>query len=353
MAGPKLRIAQLSPLWSSVPPSTYGGRERIVHLLTEELVRRGHDITLIASGNSHTTARLEAITDSCLIQMMADGLAYEEDAYVLEAFTLALERDRRFDLVHSHLGAPFVPLASLSPCPVVHSVPHAITVDHRWVLLRHPTAHVCFVSEAQRHQAPALPNSHVVYNACDFSAFPATPTARDYLAFLGRMGPHKGPATAVEVARRAGRPILLAGEPVTPDERRYFTEEIAPLIDGDRVRHIGPVDDQEKAVLLGGAAALLFPIEWEEPFGLVMLEAMASGTPVVALARGSVPEVVDEGITGFSTSNPEALPGLVDRACTLDRRRVRAHAERRFGVAAMADAYEAVYRDALGVGPCT
>jgi len=347
-----LRIAQLAPLWAPVPPPSYGGRERVVHLLAEGLVRRGHDVTLVASGDSRTTGRLEAPVGRCLIDLMAAGEAYEELPYQLEAVAGALAPDRGFDLVHSHLGAAFVPLTGLAACPVVHSVPHAVTVDDRWVLARHPDARVCFVSEAQRRQAPDLANGRVVHNACDFSAFQAVPAPGGYLAFLGRMAAHKGPATAIRLALRTGWPIVLAGEPMTGEERRYFADEVEPLIDGDRVRHVGGVDDRQKATLLGGAAALVFPIDWEEPFGIVMVEAMACGTPVVALSRGSVPEVVDEGVTGFATSDPEALPDLLELARGLDRRRVRAHAERRFGVTAMVNAYEAVYRDAVEAGRC-
>ncbi|HEX2029545.1 MAG TPA: glycosyltransferase family 4 protein [Nitriliruptorales bacterium] len=348
----RLRIAQLAPLWCPVPPRSYGGRERVVHLLTEELVQRGHDVTLIASGDSRTAGRLEAVLPRCLIDAMADGRADAERHYELQAVACALAPQRDFDVVHSHLGAAFVSLTDLAACPVVHSLPHAITVDDRWVLRRHPAARACFVSEAQRRQAPDLPNSRVVYNACDFSAFPPVAASGDYLTFLGRMSPHKGPTTAIRLARRLGWPIVLAGEPMTAAERRYFTAEVEPLIDQDRVRHVGAVDDSQKAALLGGAAALIFPIAWEEPFGIVMVESMACGTPVVALSRGSVPEVIDQGITGFFTADPRGLPDLVEQACGLDRRQVRAHAEQRFGLAAMVDAYEAVYRDAVGAGRC-
>lgn len=348
-APPRLRIAQLAPLWSPVPPRSYGGQERIVHLLTEELVRRGHPVTLIASGDSRTAAQLDPVVDTCLIDAMSGGRAYEERPYEFAAVAHAFAPDRGFDLVHSHLGAAAIPLTDLAPCPVVHSVPHAVTVDHTWVLARHPTARVCFVSESQRRSAPALPDAAVVHNACDFSAFPVVPTRGDYLAFLGRMGPHKGPVTAIRLARRTGWPLVLAGEPMTAEERRYFARKVEPLVDGDRVRHVGGVDDRQKATLLGGAAALLFPIDWEEPFGIVMIEAMACGTPVVALTRGSVPEVVDEGVTGFHAHDVGALPDLVELACELDRRGVRARAEQRFSVTSMVDGYEAVYRDVLGI----
>lgn len=344
----RLRIAQLAPLWAPVPPRTYGGRERVVHLLTEELVRRGHDVTLVASGDSRTSGRLEAVVGRCLIDTMREGEAYEERPYELQAAAVAFQGDGRFDLVHSHLGAAFVPLGELAPSPVVHSIPHAITVDDRWVLRRYPTARICFVSEAQRRQAPELPQARVVHNACDFSALPMVPDRGDYLAFLGRMGPHKGAVAAIGLARRTGRPIVLAGEPMTEEERRYFADEVEPLIDQDRVRYIGGVDDRQKAALLGGAAALVFPIEWDEPFGITMVEAMACGTPVVAIARGSVPEVIDEGVTGYFASKLEDLAELLELACRLDRRRVRAHAEQRFGVSAMVDAYETMYREALG-----
>lgn len=344
----RLRIAQLAPLWAPVPPRSYGGTERVVHLLTEELVGRGHHVTLLASGDSSTSAALEPVIPRCLIDAMAMGMAYEERGYELQA-AAAFGAHGRFDLVHSHLGAAFIPLGELSASPVVHSIPHAITVDDRWVLERHPTAHVCFVSEAQRRQAPQFARAWVVHNSCDFSAFPLRAERGDYLAYLGRIAPHKGPVAAIGLARRTGWPIVLAGEPMTAEERRYFASEVEPLVDQHGVRYVGGVDDREKADLLAGAAALVFPIQWEEPFGITMVEAMACGTPVVAIARGSVPEVIDEGITGYFASQAEDLDELLDLACGLDRRRVRAHAEQRFGVAAMVDAYEAVYREALGI----
>jgi glycosyltransferase involved in cell wall biosynthesis len=320
----------------------------VVHLLTEELVRRRHHVTLLASGDSSTSAALEPVIARCLIDAMDLGMAYEERGYELQAAAVAFGGHGRFDLVHSHLGAAFIPLGELSVSPVVHSIPHAITVDDRWVLERHPTAHVCFVSEAQRRQAPQFSTARVVHNGCDFSAFPLGAEQGEYLAYLGRMAPHKGPVAAIGLARRTGWPIVLAGEPMTAEERRYFAAEVEPLIDQHRVRYIGRVDDRQKADLLAGAAALVFPIQWEEPFGITMVEAMACGTPVVATARGSVPEVIDEGITGYFASEVEDLDELLELAHGLDRQRVRTHAEQRFGVAAMVDAYEAVYREALG-----
>jgi len=187
-----------------------------------------------------------------------------------------------------------------------------------------------------------------VHNGCDFAAYDANFERGQYLAFLGRLSPEKNPLGAIKIARACGLPIVLAGQPMNANENRYFEAEIKPQIDGDQVRWVGGVNHVQKNGLLRNAAALLFPIQWEEPFGLVMIEAMACGTPVVAHRRGSVEEVVDAGITGFHASVLDALPELVPQALALDRGKVREHAQTRFGFSAMVDAYESLYRSKAG-----
>jgi glycosyltransferase involved in cell wall biosynthesis len=212
-----------------------------------------------------------------------------------------------------------------------------------------PNVPVCGISRAQLASASSRLGRDfpVVYNGVQFSRYDALFEPGKYLAFLGRMSPEKNPLGAIRIAKAAGMPIVLAGVPQNGSEEHYFNEKIRPLIDDDRVKWIGPADFTKKNALLRDAAALVFPIQWDEPFGLVMIEAMACGTPVLAIQRGSVSEVVDEGITGFSATTEDALVPLVERAISLDRQTVRTHAESRFGHGAMVDSYESLYRSIM------
>jgi len=347
-----LRIAQIAPLWTSLPPATYGGTELMVHLLTEELVRQGHDVTLFAAGDTTTAARLEAVVERHLIAAMADGKVQDYDHYAHTAIAAALERAGSFDVMHCHLGCAFVPFARVSPVPMVFSLGTIVTTDDAWVMQRHPDV---LVSVRSRQQVAALARElrervHVIANACDFSAFEPTSRAGAYLAFLGRMSPAKNPLGAIEIARRVDMPIVLAGAPITRDERDFFAHRVRPLIDGRRVHYVGPVNHAEKNELLRHAAALLFPVRWPEPFGIVMIEAMACGTPVVACALGAVPEVIEPGRTGYFADTIDELVALVPNALALDRRVVRRAAEERFSHTRMAGEYLDAYRMVLAGG---
>jgi glycosyltransferase involved in cell wall biosynthesis len=347
-----LRIAQIAPLWTRLPPATYGGIELMVHLLTEELVRRGHEVTLFAAGDSVTSARLEPVVQRNLIDVMAEDGAHDYLPYAQAAVGRALEQSRKFDLLHFHLGCAFVPLSYLSAAPVLHSVQTVVTIDDSWTIQRYPDVTVVFQSQ---HQSSVIPpegraNLRIISNACNFDAYELSPRAGRYLAFLGRISAHKNPIGAIDIARHLDMPIVLGGAPITQEERRYFAEHVQPRIDGKQVRYLGPVDHARKNELLRNAAALLFPIQWPEPFGIVMVEAMACGTPVVACRRGAVPEVVDPGRTGYYGDSVEALAPLVPKALELDRRDVRAWAMRRFDHRRMADAYLGLYRTLIARG---
>ncbi len=348
-----LRIAQVAPLWARVPPATYGGTELVVSLLTEELVRRGHAVTLFAAGDSRTVATLRAVCSGSVTDAMAAEEAHEYVHYANALFAEALREASSFDVIHCHLGYPFLPVGLLTRTPVLHTVHTVPALDDLWVLGRYPEVAVAAVS---RHQARAIPAGRrhevrVVHHGIDFGAYDAANAPRKYLAFLGRMGPQKSPRDAIQVARAAGLPIVLAGRPQNADEELYFTRVIRPLIDGNSVRYAGPVNHAQKVELLRGAAALLFPIRGEEAFGLAMVEAMACGTPVVGYDTATVSEIVDPGMTGFIGRTPEELAGLVARALTLDRRAVREHARRRFSHTRMADDYVALYRELACKGP--
>jgi glycosyltransferase involved in cell wall biosynthesis len=341
-----LRIAQVAPLWTTVPPRAYGGAELMVSWLTEELVRRGHDVTLFASGDSTTAARLEAVTERNLIDSMADREAYLYEPYAAAAIASALRRASDFDVIHCHLGIASVPATALSPTPVVHTVHAGMgSVDDLWVLERFPEIQLAAMSRSQT--AALTPERRrrvpVIHHGCDLDAYEPCFEDGRYLAFLGRMGPHKNPVAAIDLARSHDLPIVLAGSPQDESEALYFEAEVKPLIDGDRVVWLGDVDHRSKVEHLRGAAALVFPIAWEEPFGLVMIEAMACGTPVLALSRGSVPEVVDPGVSGYHAGTIEELRALLPRTLSLDRERVRAQASHRFSHLRMVDEFVDLY----------
>ena len=235
----------------------------MVHLLTEELVRRGHDVNLFASGDSRTSANLRAICDYNVMEMMARGEAYEYECYAMSSFADALREADSFDLIHCHLGFSGIPLSVLSRIPILHTIHTAVTVDNQWVLKRYPDASVVAISHTQVACVPAerRQNMRVIYNSCDVNAYEFSETPGKYLAFLGRMGAHKNPLDAILVAKEVGLPIILAGLPMTSDEEIYFTEKVKPLIDGKNVIHIGPVNHSEKKDFLKNAAAFLFPIK--------------------------------------------------------------------------------------------
>jgi glycosyltransferase involved in cell wall biosynthesis len=341
-----LRIAQVAPLWTRIPPSTYGGIELLMKLLIDELVARGHEVTLFASGDCFTQARLHPVCELNLTETCERGEAYCFEYYASSAMAEVLADAGNFDIIHYHLSTAWLPLAAAAAAPglfTIHTSPH---VDDEFVFRRWPQVAVNGISRFQMHAAGVHLGRDfpVVYNGCDFGAYEPCFKPGEYLAFLGRMSPEKNPRDAIRIAQAVDLPIVLAGQPQNAQEQAYFAEQIQPLIDGESVRWAGPVNHLQKNDLLRHASALLFPIQWDEPFGLVMIEAMACGTPVVAHRRGSVEEVVDNGITGFHSSVIDGLAELVPQALALDRRTVRSHAESRFGFQSMVDAYVELYR---------
>jgi glycosyltransferase involved in cell wall biosynthesis len=345
-----LRIAMVAPLWSSVPPASYGGTELVVHLLTEELVERGHEVTLFAAGNSRTRATLRSVTAESVGAVMARGAAYEYVHYANALFAEALRDAASFDVIHCHLGCAFIPMGTESATPVLHTPHVVLSLDDLWAVARYPRVPLTVIS---RHQGAAIPPERgrkvrVIHHGIDFAAYDCTASPGKYLAFVGRMGPQKSPVDAIRIARLAGMPLVLAGKPQNADEEAYFAQQIQPLIDGTDVRYVGPVNHRQKNEFLGGAAVLLFPVRGEEAFGLAMIEAMACGTPVIAWEHSSVTEVVDPGRTGFYGDSVDMLATLVPRALKLDRRNVRRHAESRFSHRRMVDDYLEVYASLVG-----
>ncbi len=348
-AGNKLRIAQIAPLWTPIPPATYGGIELLLALLCDELVDRGHDVTLFASGDCRTRARLREIIPVNLSDLMARGDALMHEYYMNAAMAAVIAAQDEFDIVHCHLPPAWLPFAAAMrvPCTfTLHTSPHG---DDEWAMRNFPGADAIAVSHAQVAAASSRLGRKfpVVHNGVDFARYAASFAPGKYLAYLGRMSREKNPLDAIRIAQAANMPVVLAGRPQNAAEENYFRDEVQPLIDGERVRWIGPADHAGKVALLRDAAALVFPIQWDEPFGLVMIEAMACGAPVLAVRRGSVSEVVDEGITGFTAATPAELAPLVARACALDRRKVRDHAASRFSHTKMVDDYLAHYHSLI------
>jgi glycosyltransferase involved in cell wall biosynthesis len=344
-----MRIAQLAPPVETVPPARYGGTERVIFTLTEELVRRGHDVTLFASGDSKTAARLAPTCKRAAWH--CDPPPHDFMPLWSVAVGKLLREICDFDVVHSHVDHFGFPMARQSDVPVITTMHGRLDlVEVQETLGEFRDVPLVSISDAQRRPAEFANFVGTVHHGIGLENFPFNAHGGDYLAFLGRVSPEKGLDAAIRVARKAGMPLKVAARmplPTTHDingraDSEYWQAVIQPLL-GEDVQLVGEVGGAEKAAFLGNAAALLFPIQWPEPFGLVMVEALACGTPVLALRRGSVPEVIRDGITGFVVDSEEELASSVDRLWSVARSACRQDAERRFSPAAMADAYERIY----------
>ncbi len=343
VTGP-LRIAMVAPVATSVPPALSGSIETMTSLLTEGLVASGHDVTLFATGSSTTRARLHATFQQ----------GYRDDPALwpwelCEMFNLAaaIERADAFDVIHYQSEYYPVSLAfgRLTRTPLVQTLHHSPAPAEVALWSRYPDAPFVAVSAEQARLMAGLRVVGTVHHAIDVPAFAFRETPEDYLLFLGRFTEGKGPLAAIEIARRAGLRLVLAAK-----RNDYYDEAIAPHVDGRDVVFVGEVGHAEKAALLGGARALLYPVQAGEPFGLVIPEAMACGTPVAALARGATNELVEPGVTGGLFPDVDALLAGLPAVMALDRRQVRARAEDRFGAARMVAGYEAVYRALVAAG---
>jgi glycosyltransferase involved in cell wall biosynthesis len=337
-----MRIAQIAPLYESVPPKLYGGTERVVAHLSDELVRRGHDVVLFASGDSKTLAELKPCRDVAL--RLDKTLSWDLPAH-LAMLSEVRSRADEFDILHFHLDCLHF--------PTFHDLAHrTLTTTHGRQdikdlasLHRHyPNFPLVSISDSQRLPLPHLRWISTIHHGYPKNQYAFSPKAEGgYLAFLGRIAPEKGVDRAIAIAERAGLPLRIAAK-IDFADRGYFADCIAPLLKEARnCEYIGEIRETEKAAFLGGAMALVFPIEWPEPFGLVMIEAMACGTPVVAFNRGSVPEVVEDGVTGFIVETIEEAVAAIGRIAGLDRARSRAAFERHFTAETMAMNYEDAY----------
>lgn len=340
-----MRIAQLAPLWESVPPPAYGGTELVVGVLTNELVRRGHEVTLFASGDSQTLAKLDSVHPRAL---RFDTEVKEYSIYEMLNLSRVYERAGEFDIIHSHVGCGALSYAGLVRTPTVHTLHGIFTPDNQKMFMHKCKQPFISISNAQREAALELNYVSTVYNGIDADRYEFHAQSDDppYLAFLGRMSPEKGPHLAIEIAKRSGWNLKMAGK-IDPVDEAYFEQQVKPHIDGRQIQYLGEANHAQKSPLMGGAAATLFPITWREPFGLVMIESMVTGTPVIAMSLGSAPEIIVHGKTGFLCHTVDECVAAVDKAVHLDRRACHDHVLLNFTTQRMADGYEAVYQKIL------
>ena len=339
-----MRIAQVSPLYESVPPRYYGGTERVVSYLTDELVRQGHDVTLFASGDSSTTATLAA---ACPRALRLDRGCIDQLAHHIILLERVIAEAARFDLVHFHIDYLHFPLSRRATAPHVTTLHGRLDIPDLQPIYREYTdMPVVSISNAQRAPLGGAAWQGTVYHGLPTDLYTFRETPGDYLAFLGRISPEKRVDRAIEIATRLGLPLRIAAK-VDAVDRSYFENVIAPLLEGRGVEYVGELGELDKDPFLGGALALLFPVDWPEPFGLVMIEALACGTPVIAYRRGSVPEVIDDGVTGFVVDGVEDAVEAVRRVPALDRRACRRAFEHRFTASRMARDYVTIYERLL------
>ena len=335
-----MRIAQVAPLYESVPPKYYGGTERVVSYLAEELIRQGHEVTLFASGDSVTRARLVA---ACQRSLRLDKHCIDQMAYQILMLERVFQRAAEFDIVHFHVDYLHFPLSRRQPITHVTTLHGRLDIPDLVPLYREfRDMPVISISNEQREPLPWANWQATVYHGVPTSLYQFRSEPGSYLAFLGRISPEKRLDRAIKIAKQAQIPLKIAAK-VDPVDKDYFENAVKPLLRHPLVEFVGEIGDGEKDEFLGNAYALLLPIDWPEPFGLVMIEAMACGTPVIARRRGAVPEVMEEGHTGFIVRNLEEAVEAVRRVPELNRKRCREFFEKRFTATRMAHDYLRVY----------
>jgi len=343
----KLRIAQLAPLWESVPPKKYGGIEIMIDKITNELVNRGHDVTLFASGNSKNKAKLMSVYP---VSLFESGIDWFHRSQNLINAANAFKNAGNFDVIHSHMGDNALFFSQITKTPMVTTLHNVLPAEKQsssdeYITYEYYAQKTNFVSisfNQRTHTDIGLNYINTVYNGIDIGDFDFQAKPTNHLAWLGRIHYGKGLFEAVSVAKKTKSKLVAAGNITCKSDEDYFNT-VKPNIDGKNIKYIGEVGSAEKSKLLGESKALLFPIKWEEPFGLVMIEAMACGTPVIAFKRGSVPEIVKDGVTGFVVENEKEMAAAIKKIGKIDRLECRRHVEKYFTIGRMVDEYEKVY----------
>jgi glycosyltransferase involved in cell wall biosynthesis len=343
-----MKIAQIAPLYESCPPRLYGGTERVVSYLTEELVRLGHDVTLFASGDSETAAVLQPGSRNAL---RLDRDCRDPLVYHMIMLDRLSRRAEEFDILHFHTDYLHFPLVADRCHKTLTTLHGRLDIPELAVMFReYPMMPLVSISQSQRAPVAWANWRGTVLHGLPRGLLDCGAGGGGYLAFLGRISPEKGPDRAIEIARRAGLPLQIAAK-IDRADQDYYDTVVRPLLDDPLIEYIGEIGEHEKGAFLGDALALLFPIDWPEPFGLVMIEAMATGTPVIAFGRGSVPEIIEPGVTGFIVDDVESAVAAVPLAAGLDRTAIRQRFEQRFTDERMARDYLALYQQALSQDP--
>jgi glycosyltransferase involved in cell wall biosynthesis len=336
-----MHIAQVAPLTEAIPPRLYGGTERVVSWLTEELIALGHDVTLFASGDSRTSARLAKVWPRAL---RLDGAVRDPNALHMMMLEQVYRRASDFDFLHFHLDYYPFSLFSRQATPFITTLHGRLDLpEHQPVFEVFSSLPVVSISNSQRRPLPQANWVRTVHHGLPADLLLPKPIQPSYFAFLGRVAPEKGLDRAIRIAEHCGVPLKIAAK-IDPVDQTYYEEQIRPMIQPARAEYIGEINDREKSAFLSGAVALLVPINWPEPFGLVMIEAMACGTPVIAFNRGSASEIIEDGVTGFVAEDETGAIGAVDRLSQLSRDNIRRRFEERFTARRMAQDYLAVYR---------
>lgn len=340
-----MKIAQIAPLAERVPPKKYGGTERVVHVLTEELVRRGHEVTLFASGDSITSARLKSIFPLGLREDKQKDL-YGINRYTLLNLGLAYHMQDEFDIIHDHSGEIGLPIANIARTPVIFTLHGPIFSDSRRLMQALKKPHLVTISKAQGRYLNDINIIGTVYNGLQMDHFPFSETHDGYLLYVGRISMEKGVHHAIETANELGLRLIIAAK-LEPMDVGYFREYVEPFL-SERIQWIGEVDEEQRNALMSRALCFLHPVTWPEPFGLTLIESMACGCPVVAFGKGSIPEIITNGINGFVVHDVEEMADAVSKIMWISRKACREYALENFNEKKMAEGYETIYKQIIG-----
>jgi glycosyltransferase involved in cell wall biosynthesis len=339
-----MRIAQIAPIIERVPPKKYGGTERVVHALTEELVKRGHDVTLFASGDSLTTAHLKSIYPKGLRDARLNDL-YGANHFSMLNIGLAYAMQDEFDIIHDHNSSLSIATANLAKTPVVMTMHGPFTPEVRRLFKELRKPYIVSISNAQARSAPELHYAGTVHNGLSMEKYPWSATHDGYLLFVGRISMEKGVHFAISTAQALDLPLIIAAK-LEPLDRPYYQEYIEPYL-SDQIRWIGEVEEDERNKLMSRALCFLHPVTWPEPFGLTLIESMACGTPVVAFSMGSIPEIIRNKKTGFVVHDLQGMIESVEAIAMIDRKRCRRYSIKNFSAYRMTNGYESIYQQIL------